>query len=182
MRPEKYNKADHDVSPIMPGQEESLATRRSELRDREGSNAQQAMRTINADETRRNGSNADNGANQLRPGDPKQFTTRLKKKPEIAAEDRSSWGQHDKPTQKSGDSVHSTPVIKAHDWRSRGYANGPLSTPYKHADLSHTPTAKKRKLPTAQTRSDQCSNCSAASGVCSTATTIPSCWNYRDRR
>lgn len=148
MRPEKYNQADHEVSPILPGQEESLAIRRSELRDREGSNAQQAFNTINAAEVRPNGSNRDSGGTDLAPEAPKQFTSRIKAKKEAAPIVEA--GVMDAPLKGRESLVQSDPSVgdmgKA-GWKTKGYAKGPLSKAYKHANLSHTPTATKRKLP-----------------------------------
>jgi hypothetical protein len=152
MKPSQLNMSKEKYEEIHTiGRGELTPTPLSELRgdNRELTNKQQGFTTINAEESRKNGPNAANGKNQLRPGDPTTFTTRMKAKPEIAAEDRSDWGELDSPTQKSGDSVHSAPKIKNHDWRNRGYKTT-LREPYKHADLSHTPTAKKRKLPTVE--------------------------------
>jgi hypothetical protein len=132
-----------------PGDGVLYPVRRSELRgdNTDASNRQQAFTTVDAAKDRKNGSNRANGGTDLAPEAPKEFTTRITKKVEKAP--LLSTDPMDEPLKGRESLVQRDPMIKSHDWRSRGYKST-LDKPYKHKNANHQQTAEKKKVPTVE--------------------------------
>ena len=149
MRPNTQNpvgreaEQQHNVSTIAPGTEEQERNRLSELRgdDRSGSNAAQA----NVPDKSGAIYHTETGANKtgvLLSRNPSRITVKNEKTPIIGS------GVPGPVVLKSGETVHSAPEIKKHDWRSKKYATE--LTDYKvnsdHQEPSLNPSRKPKSV------------------------------------